>query len=425
MDARSPTPRPIPLSPLEALREALRLLWAHKLRAALTLFGLVWGTAAVILLVGWGDGVIRMVEDGFWRSGRNLVQLWPGRIGEDFTPAVDRRTLWFTRDDLAVLRRRARLPELVGGEARNWVPATHRQRSINTELRGVEPESQTIRGVRAAAGRLITRSDLGGRAQVAVLGHDTRRRLLGADGGVGSSIRLEGKRFRVVGVLDRVGTQLSRDGDPIDEQIWIPLTTSTLLWPSDLTEEPVVQTILMRLRSRALHDETVAEARSILAERLGVSPFDEEAINSFSPVQMLRTLPLDQQKGLMLLLSATTLLVGGIGTLNMMIDAVQERRSEIGVRLAVGARRRDIVAQFFLETLCVVAIGGLTGVALGVAGCLALGSLDMPDLVPVPVLSWEIIAIALGVMSVVGLVAGVVPAWRAARVDPALTLREE
>ena len=90
------------------------------------------------------------VGNGFWRSGRNLAQIWPGRIGEEFTPAVDRRRLWFTRDDLDVLRRRARLPELVGGEAREYVSASYRQRSFNIELRGVEPQSQEIRGPRAA-----------------------------------------------------------------------------------------------------------------------------------------------------------------------------------------------------------------------------------------------------------------------------------
>ena len=140
---------------------------------------------------------------------------------------------------------------------------------------------------------------------------------------------------------------------------------------------------------------------------------------------MLNKLPLEQTSGLLFILAATTLLIGGIGVLNMMLDAVWERRQEIGVRLAVGARRRDVVLQFFVETLTICLLGGLLGVLLGVGACLGLGSLDVPDLVPVPTLRPGIVATAFGVLVGVGVVAGVIPAWRAARVDPAIMLREE
>jgi putative ABC transport system permease protein len=127
----------------------------------------------------------------------------------------------------------------------------------------------------------------------------------------------------------------------------------------------------------------------------------------------------------MFVLAATTLLIGGIGILNMMLDSVHERRQEIGVRLAIGARRRDIVAQFFAETLTVTSLGGLVGIALGAGGCLLLGRLELPELIPVPILDARIVLLALGVMGAVGLAAGVIPAWRATRVDPAETLRME
>ena len=201
----------------DAVREALRLLWAHKLRSALTMFGLVWGTASVILLVSWGDGVVVMLEEGFFRAGRNMGQLWPGRIGEEFTPAVDRRSLRFTWDDVLSVRRRARLPELVAGEARRYVTAAYRQTALNVDLRGVEPAGIAIRGPRVVAGRAISQSDLDHRRRVVVLGHVLRQRLLGPNGGVGSWVRIEGKPFRVVGLHARVGTQLANDGDLLDE----------------------------------------------------------------------------------------------------------------------------------------------------------------------------------------------------------------
>lgn len=410
---------------LDPIRQALRLLLAHRARAFLTLFGLVWGTAAVIVLVGWGEGVTAMLERGFFKAGKNLAQAWAGRISEEFTPAVDRQYLWYTMEHVETLRKRAVLPEIIGAETADFFPATFRQRAENVEVRGLEPETLAIRGVPVATGRALRRTDLDHRRRVALLGHSLRGRLLGAEGGVGSWIRIAGKPFQVIGVLEPMGTQLNRDGDLIDDQAWIPITTFQAHWPRPWTDDFWVRTILWRLRDRALLEETEREVRAILAESLGVGSDDEEAIPSFSPVTLLNRLPLDQTRGLLFVMAATTLLIGGIGTLNMMLDSVYERRQEIGLRLALGARRRDIVFQFFLETLSVTILGGLTGVALGVSTCLLLGSLDVPDLIPVPVLSERIVLVALAVMGTVGVAAGLVPAWRASRVDPAVTLRME
>ena len=129
--------------------------------------------------------------------------------------------------------------------------------------------------------------------------------------------------------------------------------------------------------------------------------------------------------GLNFVLALATLVIGGVGVLNMMLESVYERGQEIGVRLAVGARRRDIVTQFFLETLTLVLLGGFLGVLLGIASCAALSSLQVPDLVPVPVLKLDIVLITMLVMTSVGIAAGVIPAWRAARIDPAVTLRSD
>jgi putative ABC transport system permease protein len=410
---------------LEAVRQALRLLWAHKLRTSLTLFGLVWGTASVIFLVGWGRGVTAMLERGFFKAGKNMGEVWAGRVSEEFTPAVDRRYLWYTIDDVAALRRRARLPEVIAAESWEMLPATYRQRAINLDIRGIDPELMEIRGVRVAAGRGITRSDLDHRRRVVVLGDKTRRRLLGPEGRVGSWLRIAGKPFKVVGVLERVGTQLSRDRMEIDEQAWIPITTMQANWPRWWTDEFVVTKILYRMRDRHLLEETEREVRAILAERLNVPADDEEAIGVWSSVKMLNRLPLDQATGLLFILAAATLLIGGIGVLNMMLDAVHERRREIGVRLAVGARRRDVVAQFFLETFTISLIGGLVGAALGIGACLLLGNFELPELIPLPHLRGDIVGGALGVLILTGVASGVIPAWRASRVDPAEILRME
>ena len=408
-----------------AFYEAAATLRAHKSRALLTLFGIAWGTASVILLTGWGDGVRIMMERGFFKTGRNLGEAWAGRVSEEFTPAVDRRWLWFTSADLAALRGRVKLSEVVGGEYMEWAAATYHGRTRNVDLRGIDPETFAIRGIDVAAGRPITQTDLDHRRRVVVLGDQVRRTLLGPHGGVGSWIRLDGRPFEVVGLLAPVGVQLSQDRMLIDEQTWTPLTTAQTLWPKDWTEDAVISKILFRIRDRQHVDVAKREVRAILAERLRVSPDDDDAVGIFSPIEMLNRFPLDQTRGFLFLLAATTLGVGGIGVVSMMLDAVHERRQEIGIRLAVGATRRDILELFFFETLAITATGGLVGAAVGVASTWALGRLEVPDLVPVPVLHLSLVFVAVGVMGAVGILAGLWPAWRASRVDPAITLRME
>jgi putative ABC transport system permease protein len=229
----------------------------------------------------------------------------------------------------------------------------------------------------------------------------------------------------VVGLLAHVGTQLSQDRMIIDKQIWTPISTMQALFPAWWTQEPVVHKIVYRVRDRTQFADSKREVRAILADRLGVDRDDDEAIGIWSSIEALARLPLDQLRGFLVLLAVATLGVGGIGVLSMMLDSVHERRSEIGVRLALGARPRDVVAQLFVETFAITALGGLTGVALGVVGCALLARVDAPDLLPMPILSGPLVAVAIGVMVAVGVIAGVAPAWRATRIDPAVTLRME
>jgi putative ABC transport system permease protein len=410
---------------LEAIRQALRTIWSQKLRATLTLFGFVWGTAAVIFLVGWGDGVRTMLEHGFAKAGKNMGLIHAGKLSEDFTPASDRRILWFNDQDLVVARNRARWADQVAGESQEFVIAAHRQTALTVDLRGMEPETMDVRGTPVASGRGITRTDLDHRRRIVVLGHGVRRKLLGVHGGIGSYVRINGIPFEVVGVLERVGLQLNRDGYLIDDQAWIPLSTFQANWPRWWTDEAVVDQIIYRARDRHLYETTRDELRAILADQLGVPRSDPEAIGGWSPMHMLNKIPLDQTRDLMFIIAVTMLVIGGVGILNMMLDSVHERRQEIGIRLAVGARRRDVLLQFFLETFVVSFLGGGLGVALGTFGCLVLGGLDVPDLVPTPELSIRMIVIAVSVMTFIGFASGLLPAWRATRVDPSLTLRME
>jgi putative ABC transport system permease protein len=411
--------------PGEALREALATLRAHRARSLLTLFGVVWGSAALVLLTSWGHGVQTMVERGFFRSGRNLTNVWAGRVKAEFSPAVDRRYLWFTSGDVEALRRRTHLADLVGGESAAYRAVTFREQARSLDVHGIEPVLQELRGVRVERGRALGVADALQRRRVAVLGATARARLLGARGDVGGWIRIDGTPFQVVGLLARVGTQLSRDSSEIDEQVWIPLSTYQSWFPAWWTDEPVVGRVLFRARDRRDVPAAQREVRAILADRLRVAADDDEAIGMFSSVEMLNRIGVERLTGVLFVLALTTLGIGGIGVVTLMLDSVHERRQEIGLRLALGARPRDILAQIFLEALALTLLGGLLGVALGVGGCLALAAIDAPDLVPLPELRPRIVALAAFAMTLVGVAAALPPARRALGVDPGIVLRME
>ncbi len=411
---------------LEALRSAMRTLRAERLRTVLTLFGLVWGTASVIFLTAWGAGSKEMVEGGFMKAGNNLVQVWAGRVGEDFTPAIDRRHLWFTREHARALREKSKLATIAVPDVSQVLVVSSGQRSMSTNIRGVEPETLALRGLSIAAGRNIHERDVAARRRVAVMGSLIRRELLGPTGRLGSRIRIAGRSYEVVGMLEPVGTQFWNDGGfDLDEQIWIPSSTLLSITEDWGTGDEIISSVLLRLRDRKDFDAFRQEIRGILAPMLGVSPSDEEAVLIGSPIDSLRKMPVDAMDGILFILGATTLVIGGIGVLSMMLDSVQERRREIGVRLAVGARRRDVLLQFFLETFVITAVGGGIGLAIGLAGCIGLDAIAVPGRIPAPILTGRIIAVAVFTMSLVGFLSGMVPAWRASRVDPSVTLRVE
>jgi putative ABC transport system permease protein len=406
---------------LSVIRQALSTMNAHRRWAALTMFGIVWGTASVVLLVGWGVGVHRMVDHGMQKIGKNLVYVLPGRIGEDLSPADGRRLLTFDRDDAEALRGSARRAELVGAEVLEWTYARSAHKGRVMDVRGIEPVLQGMRAVRAAEGRLLTPDDVRFHRRVAVIGQTARSRLLGTRPAVGARLNVNGLTVEVVGLLARVGTQLSRNRTETDEQLWLPITTAMTLFRREH-----VDVMLTRPTERRYNEELKRQIRTVLGKRLHVSPTDEEAVFIISMIDILSGFDtvFAALRIFLIILAVGTLIIGGIGVMNMMLVSVNERQREIGLRLAVGARRRDVVLQFLIETLVITGVGGGIGLAGGLLGCLVLGRVQS-DLVPVPVVVPEVAVLALVVTAVVGVASGTGPAWRAAGVDPAESLRAE
>lgn len=406
----------------EIIRQALDTMRLHRRWAALTMFGTVWGTASVVLLVGWGVGAHRMTDTGIQKVGKNLVYIIPGRVGDDLSPADERRVLHFEMHDVDAVRASARRVELASAEVLAFVLARYGANNRLVDVRGVEPVMQDLRGVTLAAGRFISADDVRFQRRVAVIGQTARQRLVGARPVLGQRLDLNGRSFEIVGLLDRVGTQLSRNRTETDEQIWIPVTTAQTL--DDRGN--YVDMIIARPSDRRFNEDLKHEVRAVLARRLHVAPSDEEAVFIVSMIDILSTFDsvFTFLNVFLIVLATTTLFIGGIGVMNMMLVSVNERRREIGLRLAVGALRRHVVGQFLVETLVITLVGGFVGLSLGLLGCAVLGGLPK-DVIPVPVILPQVIVLALVVTTVVGVVSGIAPAWRAASVDPSETLRVE
>ena len=407
---------------LETIRQALYTMRLHRRWAALTMFGIVWGTASVVLLVGWGVGAHLMTDRGLQKVGKNLVYIMAGRVGSDLSPADERRVLHLEMDDVDAVRASARRIEVASAEVLQFMLVRYGAESRIVDVRGIEPVMQQLRGVTIAAGRFISADDVRFQRRVAVIGQTARQRLLGARPVLGQRIDLDGRSFEVIGLLNRIGTQLSRNRTETDEQVWIPVTTAQTI--TDRGDH--IDLILARPPDRRFNEELKREVRTVLARRLHVSPADEEAVFIISLIDMLSGFDsvFAFLSVFLVVLATTTLFIGGIGVMNMMLVSVNERQREIGLRLAVGAQRRDVVGQFLAETLVITLVGGAAGITLGVLGCGVLGLLQ-GDLVPTPVIVPQVIVMALAVTVLVGVISGIGPAWRAARVDPSETLRVE
>jgi putative ABC transport system permease protein len=327
----------------------------------------------------------------------------------------------FELDDVEALRASARRVELLSAENFSFSHVRYRSTGRIVDVRGVEPVIQKLRGVSLVAGRFISPDDVKFRRRVAVIGQTARQRLLGPRPVLGERITIDGRSFEIVGLLERVGAQLSRNRTLLDEQVWVPITSLMTLHGSE-----VVHNIVARPYHRDQNAALKREVRAILARRVHVSPTDEEAVYVLSLIDFLSGFDAMHEfmKTFLFLLAAGTLSIGGIGVMNMMLVSVNERRREIGLRLAVGARRSQVVGQFLIETLVICLVGGAAGLALGLGGCALLG-LVPGELVPRPHIVPEVVVLAIIATTLVGVISGIGPAWAAARVDPAESLRAE
>ncbi len=410
---------------LESLRIALRGLSANKLRSALTMLGIIIGVAAVITLLSVGQGVQTLVTSSLESIGTNLLFVFPGNIqsmgaGARFTTAA-----YLTMRDADAIRSEVPNITAVAPSLQGTVDVEYGKTTIRTTLIGATPEYGPVRNYQPADGTFLTPEHQATGARVAVLGWRLASKLFPPEVyPIGQTIKINRIPFRVIGVLKEKGGGSFGSQDDV---VMVPLSVAQQrLYPNRRSPagEPLISVIDVQVDSQKHMDTVAASITDVLRQLHRLKPEDDndftvisqaDLINIFGQITGVLTLFLGAIAGI-------SLLVGGIGIMNIMLVSVTERTREIGIRKAVGAKRRDILLQFLIEALVLSLIGGAFGIMLGIAGALAVDRLSA-DLTTV--ITPQAILLATGFSAAVGLFFGIYPASRAARLNPIEALRYE
>jgi len=398
----------------ESLKSAWQAIFSNKTRSFLTMLGIVIGVCAVVLLVSLGQGFQASMTTTFNNMGASALYI---SSSTDKT-VVSLRPL--TLDDAQALKDKTVAPSVsvVSPTLSSRVTIQYGNNNANVQATGIMPVITEIRNYQVNQGRFITDQDISARTNVIVLGYQTASDLFGTDSPVGKSVRVQGSKYQVVGTLQKMG------GFGGDSYILIPLTTMQSKITGGGND---VQQIAVKATSPDLVDSVIAEVTSILRNRHFIRT---GAPDDFTITDMRETLASMQATlaGFSLFMGAVgaiSLIVGGIGIMNIMLVSVTERTREIGIRKAIGAKRRDILLQFLIEAAALSLTGGLVGLGLAMLGAYLMGNIQLGTTSVTPVISAGIVFIALGVSIGTGLVSGTYPAFRAARLDPIESLRHE
>ncbi len=409
------------MNPLQVMRVAVRALLRNKMRSFLTTLGVVIGVSAVIAMVGIGEGAKARVAEAFSSMGSNILIVLSGSTTSGGSRGGFGSLPTLTWEDLKAIQRECSAVRYASPQLRSNVSVVGEDANWTTGASGVAPEYFLIRDWPIAKGTGFNPSDVEGGTKVAVLGQTVVDKLYGASADpVGYTIRIKNFPFQVVGVLARKGQ--SPMGQDYDDAVFLPYTTFQAKIQGGLQK---FLTGSIMVRAASLEEITRAEKqiRGLLRDRhnIPVGGDDDFSIRNLAEMASAQQDGVNTITSLLASIALVSLLVGGIGIMNIMLVSVTERTREIGIRMAVGARPRDVLAQFLVEALTLSSFGGVIGVLLGVLAANRLaGFFGWPVLLRV-----DIIVIAVTFSAVVGVVFGLYPALKASRLDPIEALRFE
>lgn len=405
---------------LESVSMAGRTLSANKLRSGLTMLGIIIGNASVIAMVSVGQGAQRFVNQQFQSLGTNLLFVVPGVERGSQAATIAPNSLVLSNSlvlaDAEAIKEQVPSVLEVAPEKTDSFWVTWGSQDTQVTVTGTTPEYTSVRNSAVAQGQFFNDVDVQRNNRVSVLGAETARTLFGNQTPLGEKIRIRNLSFRVIGVMAPKGAALGRNQD---EALFVPITTMANQLSGRRRRSPTVQTIAVSARDRSSTSAAQFQITNLLRLRHKIRGEDDFTVRSQQ--DLLQTA--DNITGIAIIVLATTasisLLVGGIGIMNIMLVSVTERTQEIGLRKAIGATCNDVLLQFTIEAVILSTVGGLFGIALGVGGTLVVAALTPIEAVISPVA----IVVAVGVSGAIGLGFGVVPARSAARLDPILALR--
>ena len=406
----------------DSFSTALRALVSNKLRSILTMLGILIGVAAVISVLSLGSAQAAIVEESFATLGSNLIYVLPreGSVGG----MVGQATL--TVGDAEAITRYAPSAVAVAPTAQTYAQVVAGGESLNSLIAGVTPEAELVDNYAVALGGFITESDYRARARVAVLGSEVAKTLFGEIDPTGQSIRVAGRQFQVIGVLESRGTGFGFE----DMRVYIPLATlySTVAVSQAGGRGNSVDMISVKVESSDKLEAAQQEITAVLRDthRIREGEGDDFRVLNVASVAAQVTQVLGILQLVLAGIAGISLLVGGIGIMNIMLVSVTERIREIGLRKALGAKRRDILVQFLIEAATLGLCGGAVGVGLGwiIVKIMSVIATNL-GFSFAAMLSGDAVVLAVGVAVGIGLISGLYPAIRAARLDPIESLRHE
>ena len=390
---------------------------ANKMRSALTMLGIIIGNASVIAMVGIGEGAQEFVRQEVESLGTNLLFVIPGSPKAQRRPVARPQTLvWDDAKAIAtqVPGVKAVAPQLAAKER-----AIYSNRNISTTLIGTTPEFLPVRNFNVARGRFFTELDLKRNEQVAALGSEVAKTLFGDIDPIGQQVRLKNLSFRVIGVMQPKGSTFGRNQD---DMILLPLTTlvNRIVGQKSIYGTQITF-ISVSVKNQKIMKATQFQIENLLRRRHKIIDEDDFTVRNQKDLQQITGAVTGALTLLLAAIASISLVVGGIGIMNIMLVSVNERTKEIGLRKAIGASSNDILMQFLIEAVILSVAGGIIGIAFGLGGVLLVAVASPFE----AGISGTAIIVATGVSGAIGLFFGVVPAQRAAKLDPIVALRRE
>jgi len=415
----------------EILRQAFATFRAHKMRTFLTMFGIVWGIASVIILVGLGRGFSVDQKKHMETLGKDLVIMWGGRTSSQVGGRAAGREIRLNVDDAKLIRDECYLVKYVSPELRRTIPEVSQFNSANRGVVGMWPSYEDFRSLIVGEGRLITDDDEGEGRRVVVLGSKAYRQLFPGQPAIGANLLIKSVPYTVVGVLQEK-KQNSNYSGPDNDYLFAPYSAVSRDFPPPTKpgagiERGYLDDIVFEVVNAEEHEEAVLQVRRVLARVHHFDALDKDALFIWDTMDGAKML--EKIFAVVTIffgcVAIVTLCLGGIGVMNIMLVSVSERTREIGTRKAMGATKGDILRQFFAESALLTVVSGILGLSFGVGTCAATTAVPLPDFVPHPIVSWISIVASVLTLSVIAVTAGMYPAQRAAEMTPVESLRYE